>query len=289
MSRLPVPHSPRHLQERATRVADLKLLQAGASELGLELTREQLSAFSLYMNELLRWNQRANLTAIVAPEEIQTKHFLDSLTCLLGFPGVEPRQGMEGPGAARPSDLAERLNRGAGLGCIDVGTGAGFPGIPLKICLPEMRLTLLESIGKKTAFLSHMVQLLKLEDTRVITARAEDQARVPGERESYDVAVVRAVSRLAVVAELCLPFCRVGGRVVAPKKGDLAQEIEEGRYAVQALGGRYGEVIPVHLSLLEDERVVVVMEKVAPTPHHYPRRAGMPTKRPLTAPSGGRE
>lgn len=262
-------------------MADLRLLQAGASELGLELTREQLSAFSLYMNELIRWNQRANLTAIVAPEEIQTKHFLDSLTCLLAFPGLEAG----GPGVSR-GDLAAQLNRGAGLACVDVGTGAGFPGLPLKICLPEMKLTLVESIGKKTAFLSHMVRMLKLENTRVLTARAEDLARVPGEREGYDLAVVMAVSRLTVVAELCLPFCRVGGRVIALKKGELTQEIEEGRYAVQVMGGRYGETAPVRLSLLEEGRQIVVMEKVSPTPHQYPRRAGMPTKRPLTEPPG---
>ena len=262
-------------------MADLKLLQAGASDLGLELSREQLSAFSLYMNELLRWNQRANLTAIVSPEGIQTKHFLDSLTCLLGFPGIDP--GASWNRAA--GDLVQRLNRGRGLSCIDVGSGAGFPGLPLKICLPEMKLTLIESIGKKTAFLSHMVEMLKLENSRVITARAEDLAKVPGERERYDVAVARAVSRLAVLAELCLPFCRVGGRVVAPKKGEIGQEIDEARHAVQLLGGRYGPSVPISLSLLEEGRSLVIMEKVFPTPRQYPRRAGMPTKRPLIAPS----
>lgn len=266
-------------------MADLKLLQAGASDLGLELTREQLSAFSLYMNELLRWNQRANLTAIIAPEEIQTKHFLDSLTCLLGFPGIDPAsKGGNGSG-----DLAARLNRGIDLSCIDVGSGAGFPGLPLKICLPEMRLTLIESIGKKTAFLSHMVEMLKLENTRVLTTRAEDLARVPGEREMHDVVAARAVSRLAVLVELCLPFCRVGGRVIAPKKGDIAEEIEEGRYAVGLLGGSYREPVPVRLSLLEEGRSLVIVEKVSSTPHQYPRRAGMPTKRPLAAPSGPQE
>lgn len=267
-------------------MADLRLLQAGASELGLELTRDQLSAFSLYMNELLRWNKRANLTAIVAPDEIQTKHFLDSLACLLGFPGVEASR--EQPGVSTSGDLAGRLNRGTGLSCIDVGTGAGFPGIPIKICLPEMRLTLVEAIGKKTAFLSHMVTLLKLENTRVLTTRAEDLARIAGERESYDIAVARAVSRLAVLAELCLPFCRVGGRVIAPKKGDLAEEMEEGRYAVELLGGAYEEPIPVRLSILGDERFIVVIDKEAPTPHQYPRRAGVPAKRPLVATTGGR-
>lgn len=257
-------------------MADLKLLQAGASELGAELTREQLSAFSLYMNELLKWNQRANLTAITAPEEIQTKHFLDSLTCLLAFPGAEPS-----PEEARKRGLIERLRRGAGLSCIDVGSGAGFPGLPLKICLPEMSLTLVDSVGKKANFLSHVVTLLKLEGARVINARAEELAHLPEERERYDVVVARAVSRLAVVAELCLPFCRVGGRVIAPKKGDLAGEMEEGRYAVEKMGGRYGELVPIRLSLLEGGRYLVVMEKVSPTPSQYPRRAGVPAKRPL--------
>jgi len=259
-------------------VADLKLLQAGASELGIHLTREQLSTFSLYMNELLRWNQRANLTAITAPDEIQTKHFLDSITCLLAFPGAVPSPLEEGP----PVDLALRLRRGKGLFCIDLGTGAGFPGVPLKICLPEMSLTLVDSIAKKTAFLSSLVQTLKLSGIRVLTARAEDLAHDPRERERYDVAVARAVSRLAVVAELALPFCRIGGRVIAPKKGNVAEEMEEGRYAVETLGGRYGDVIPVELSLLGEGRVLVVMEKVSPTPTRYPRRAGLPAKRPLS-------
>ncbi|HEX2924430.1 MAG TPA: 16S rRNA (guanine(527)-N(7))-methyltransferase RsmG [Chloroflexota bacterium] len=269
-------------------MADLKLLQTGASELGLELTRDQLSAFSRYMNELLRWNQKSNLTAIVAPEEMQTKHFLDSLTCLLAFPGVDAETVDQGSNAHGKLDLGAQLNGGTGISCLDIGTGAGFPGIPLKICLPNMKLTLLESIGKKTAFLSHIVQLLKLDDTRVVTGRAEDLAKSIGEREAFDVVVARAVSNLAVLAELCLPFCRLGGRVIAPKKGDITAEIEEGRYAVQQMGGRYGSTVSIRSSLLEDERCLVVMEKESPTPHQYPRRSGMPVKRPLLA-SGGAE
>lgn len=264
-------------------MADLKLLQAGASELGVELTREQLSAFSLYMSELLRWNRRANLTAITAPDEIQIRHFLDSLTCLLAFPLPRAREGAVGESPASGGDLTERLNRGAGIACIDVGSGAGFPGLPLKICLPQMRLTLVDSVGKKTAFLAHMVGLLRLEDVRVVTARAEELARDPGERERYDVAVARAISRLAVLVELCLPFCRVGGRLIAPKKGDVAREMEEGRHAVERLGGSYVQPVPVRLSLLEEERLLVVVDKVSPTPAQYPRRAGMPAKRPLVA------
>lgn len=257
-------------------MADLKLLQAGACELGAELNREQLSAFSLYMNELLRWNQRANLTAITAPDEIQTKHFLDSLTCLLAFPGSKSPQE-----AISKGRLIERLNRGAGLSCIDVGAGAGFPGLPLKICLPEIRLTLVDSVGKKTNFLSHMARLLKLEGVRVINARSEDLAHQPEERESYDVVVARALSKLVVLAELCIPFCRVGGRVIAPKKGNIGEEMKDAQYAVKRLGGIYYDPIPIQLSLLEGERYLVPIEKVSATPGRYPRRAGLPAKRPL--------
>lgn len=262
-------------------VADLRLLQAGASELGVELNRDQLSAFSTYMSEMLKWNQRANLTAITAPEEIQTKHFLDSLTCILAFPGFHH------PTGRSPLDLASIVSRrdgsGSPLSCIDIGTGAGLPGLPLKICLPSISMTLIDSVGKKTSFLSHLVQLLGLTDTRVWTGRAEDLAKNPAEREQYDVVVVRAVSRLAVIAELCLPLCRVGGRVIALKKGDMAAEIEEGSFAVEKMGGGYGDTVPVQLSFLGEERVLVVMEKLSPTPDQYPRRAGIPAKRPLVA------
>ena len=257
-------------------MADLKLLQTGACELGAELNREQLSAFSLYLNELLRWNLRANLTAITAPDEIQTKHFLDSLTCLLAFPGAErPAGGVPSGG------LIERLHRGAGLSCIDVGTGAGFPGLPLKICLPEMRVTLVDSVGKKTNFLSHVVSLMKLEGVRVVNARAEDLAHQPEERERYDIVVTRALSRLSVLAELCIPFCKIGGRLIAPKRGDLAAEIAEASFAVEKMGGELREIIPIRLSLLESDRCLVVIDKISPTPPKYPRRAGLPAKRPL--------
>lgn len=258
-------------------MTDLKLLQAGACELGAELNREQLSAFSLYMNEMLKWNQRANLTAITAPDEIQTKHFLDSLTCLLAFPGYKPSEGATANGG-----LIERLQRGAGLSCIDVGAGAGFPGLPLKICLPEMRLTMVDSVGKKTNFLSHVTSLLKMEGVRVLNVRSEDLAHQHEERESYDLVVARALSKLAVLAELCIPFCRIGGRVIAPKKGDLSDEMKEAQHAVDLMGGVYRDLIPVRLSLLEEERFLVSIDKISPTPGRYPRRAGLPSKRPLT-------
>ncbi len=260
-------------------MADLRLLQAGASELGIELNRRQLSAFSLYLNELLKWNQRANLTAITAPDAIQTKHFLDSLTCLLGFPGIGPDSG-----AAPLAEAVERLDEGNGLWCLDVGTGPGFPGVPLKIVLPKMRLTLLESIGKKTAFLSSLVETLGLEAVTVAPTRSEDLARQPEHRERYDVVVSRALARLPTVAELTLPFCKIGGRAIALKKGEqMAAEIDEGRYAVQMMGGQYLEAVDVNLSLLNEGRILVVTEKVSPTPPAYPRRAGMPSKRPLVA------
>lgn len=234
------------------------------------------------MNELLKWNQKANLTAITTPDGIQTKHFLDSLTCLLGFPGVEPAAA-DGDGPL--ASAVERLNLGEGISGLDIGTGAGFPGIPLKILLPKMKLTLVESIGKKTAFLTGLVETLGLDGTRVITGRAEELAREPEHRERYDVVVSRALSQLAVIAELTLPFCRIGGRSIALKKGEhMTQEIAEGQYAVRQLGGRYVGELSVSLSLLDPGRIVVAMEKIAPTPATYPRRPGMPAKRPLLAP-----
>lgn len=258
-------------------MADLKLLQAGATELGIGLTRKQLTAFSFYMSELLKWNRRSNLTAITTPEGVQTKHFLDSLTCALAFPGA----GTPGGG-----DPVAQLREGADLTCMDIGTGAGFPGIPLKILLPELQLVMVDSAGKKATFVSHVVKSLRLDDTTVLSARAEDLAQTHEHRERYEVVISRALSRMPVVAELCLPLCHVGGRVIALKKGEhLRAELGEGAFAVGELGGRYGEPVPVRLSLLEEGRLLVTIEKVSPTPARYPRRAGIPGKRPLVAPA----
>jgi len=232
-------------------------LVANAAALGIHLTPEQVRLFAIYQAELLDWNQRANLTAITDPREVQVKHFADSLACLLAFP--EP-----GP-----------------LWVIDVGTGAGFPGVPLKIVRPELRLTLLDSTRKKTLFLEHLVQVLALADVVVLTGRAEEVGRDPAQRETHDVATSRAVAKLAALAELCLPLVRVGGRMIAQKKAGIDAELRAAGRAITVLGGRLLPVQTYRLPDLAEPRWLVVVEKIRPTPPQYPRRVGVPTKKPL--------
>ena len=164
---------------------------------------------------------------------------------------------------------------------IDIGTGAGFPGIPLKIALPDLRLTLLETTGKKVEFLKHMIEQLHLKDTIAIQARAEDLGRDPLHREQYDVAVARAVAKLATLAEYTLPFVRIGGVFIAQKGVDVDEEMRQAERALRVLGGRVRETVSVELPGLEPRHLIVV-EKIAATPASFPRRAGIPERLPLT-------
>jgi len=250
----------------------MEILAAGAAQLGLALAPAQLQAFDLYYHQLIDWNRRVNLTAITDPNEVQVKHFLDSLSCLLamGAPDEEPAEGRVSP---RVLGLSARV--------IDVGSGAGFPGLPLKIACPSLRLTLLDSAHKRTAFLRHLVALLGLAGVEVVTARAEEAARDQAHREAYDFAVSRAVSALPVLAEYCLPFLKIGGRLIAQKKGDLAAEIGAAQEAIALLGGSWRGLQRVNLPLLPGGRQLLLVDKMAPTPPSYPRRPGLPEKRPL--------
>ncbi|MEW5957474.1 MAG: 16S rRNA (guanine(527)-N(7))-methyltransferase RsmG [Chloroflexota bacterium] len=233
-------------------------LLAGVQQFDLTLTQAQLAAFEQYSRELIAWNEKINLTRIVAPAEIVVKHFLDSLSVYQAL-----------------ADLP------AGFSLIDVGSGAGFPGLPLKIVRPDLQLTLLESTGKKTAFLQHIVDLLNLTNVTVLTARAEEAGRRPEHREHYDVAVARAVSALPVLAEYTLPLVKVGGRVIAQKGQDPAAEIKEAANALGILGGKLSRIWPVMVPGLEAERHLVIIHKVKPTPRQYPRRPGLPAKKPI--------
>ena len=238
----------------------LETLLHGAKQLGLSLTSKQTQQFQLYYQELIEWNKRVNLTAITDYEEVQLKHFLDSLTLV---PAFEDKTWSKGH-----------------FFLLDVGTGAGLPGIPLKILLPKVRLVLLESVAKKTAFLQHMVNCLSLDHVEVLTGRAEDIAHQDSYRERFDLVVSRAVGRLSTIAELTLPFCREGGLFIAPKKGKIEEELGQATKAIDTLGGKLKEVKKVELELLEP-RFLVMVEKVSPTPQRYPRRAGVPAKHPL--------
>jgi 16S rRNA (guanine527-N7)-methyltransferase len=237
----------------------MELLAGGTPELGILVTPLQLAQFETYFRELVNWNERVNLTAITGYEDVQIKHFLDSLTVSRAFPNSVP----------------------AGWTILDVGAGGGFPGIPLNIVYPSLRLTLLEATGKKAAFLEYIVAKLGLKEVLVINQRAEETAHEPALRERFDVVVARALADLSALAELTLPFCRIGGRVIAQKKGDIAAELKQARRAISMLGGMGGDVIPLQLAELPDQRCLVVIEKVATTPSCYPRRPGVPVKKPL--------
>ena len=235
-------------------------LVVGARELNIALTSRHLAALELCYRELIEWNRRFNLTAVTDREGVLVRHFLDSLSCLNALP-----QG----------DLA------GGARVIDVGTGAGFPGLPLKIVCPGMRLTLLEATGKKVTFLEHLVRILELTDVTVIHGRAEELGRRPAHREQYDWALARAVAEMPTLAEYLLPLVRVGGAVLAQKGEGAAAEVHGAAAAMMRLGGRVRRLVPVELRGLAETRYLVIVDKVAATSEKFPRRPGVPAKRPL--------
>ena len=229
----------------------------GAKELGIVLSDEQVTLFRRYLDLLLEWNQRMNLTAVRDAGLIQQRHFVDSLTCSL---------------------VTGDLN---GQVLIDVGSGAGFPGLPLKILFPDLKLCLLESIGKKAIFLQAVVDELELSNVRVISGRAEDLGRSTDHRERYDWAVARAVARLRILVEYLLPFVRIGGHVLAQKGRQAEVEMSEAGNGISALGGGSPRLIPVQILEQEEPSYLVLIEKIKSTPDKYPRRIGVPAKRPL--------
>jgi len=237
-----------------------ELLVREANRLGLELTADQLARFRRYYEELVTWNTRVNLTTILEWEAVQVQHFLDSLTCVRVLPT-----------AVQSSPYT----------IVDIGAGAGFPGVALKIALPHIRLTLVESVRKKAAFLQHLVQKLGLTEAEVLVLRAEEAGRQPVHREVYDMAVARAVAALPVLAEYMLPLVRIGGLAIAMKGREVEQEIAAAAGALALLGGQLQTTLPVDLPGLKERRHLVILDKVHPTPDKYPRRPGMPAKRPL--------
>ncbi|HWS84991.1 MAG TPA: 16S rRNA (guanine(527)-N(7))-methyltransferase RsmG [Ktedonobacteraceae bacterium] len=233
------------------------IFSQGLQQLGLDPRDEQLlAAFECYRQELLDWNTRINLTAITDPQDVLLKHFLDSLSLLKVYTNPEAR-------------------------LLDIGSGAGFPGLPLKIVRPQWHVTLLEATGKKTLFLRHMVETLQLRDAEIIHGRAEELAHKREYRATFDIVTARAVSALPTLLEYCAPYCRVGGVIVFPKKGDLTEELLQAKRAAVHVGTTLTADIAVDLPGLADGRRLLVWEQQKLCPLRYPRSGSVIAKKPL--------
>lgn len=236
---------------------DISQLLEETKEFGVTLSVAQQVQFEAYLRLLLDWNERLNLTAVRTPEAIIERHFYDSLTCVT---------------------VTGDLN---GRALIDIGSGAGFPGLPLKIAFPHLQVTLVESVAKKTSFLQALVAELGLTQVQILAERAELLAHQPAHRARYDWAVARAVADMRVLAEYLLPFCRLGGFMLAQKGENAAVETAAAAHAIHLLGGGEAHLHPLALPGTTDLHYLVTVEKCAPTPETYPRRPGMAAKRPL--------
>lgn len=225
------------------------------NEISIDLTEKQLEQFRIYYDMLVEKNKVMNLTGITEWEEVLEKHFLDSISLI------------------RAVDLKQTLT------VMDMGTGAGFPGIPLKIAFPNLKITLADSLNKRVLFLQEVIDALKLEDIEAIHGRAEDLARDIKYREKYDLSVSRAVANLSTLSEYCLPFVKIGGQFISYKSGEIEEEVSTSKSAVFLLGGKIKDTVKFELG--ESGRSFIIIDKVNGTPKTYPRKAGTPSKKPL--------
>ncbi len=234
----------------------LAQFEQGLRLLDLRISAQQLEQFMLYRRELLEWNSRFNLTAITDPGDILIKHFLDSLSLLTIYPQERAR-------------------------ALDIGAGAGFPGLPLKIMRPHWRVVLLEATGKKVVFLQHMIEVLRLQDIEAVQGRAEDMARQPAYRSTFDLVAARAVASLPTLLEYAAPYCRVGGVMIFLKKGDLDEEVARGKQAAAQLGAVLRDDRVVTLPGLNDGRRLLLWKQTRPCPAQFPRNGSVMAKKPL--------
>ena len=224
-----------------------------ANCIGIEISQENAKQFYKYMKLLLEWNEKMNLTAITDPEEIILKHFVDSLTIM--------------PYLSNANTI------------LDVGTGAGFPGLPLKILEDNKEFTLLDSLNKRITFLQNVISELELKNVQAIHGRAEEY--ISQKRESYDIVTSRAVAKLNVLIEYMLPFVKVGGRCICMKSFEIEGELKEAKKAIEILGGKIEKVDEITLPTTDIKRKIVIIKKIKHTPNKYPRKAGTPAKEPI--------
>lgn len=236
-----------------------QLLRGECREIGVELSDTQVTQFFQYFELLVQWNQVMNLTAITEMGDVVTKHFVDSLLLNQKLLQIKTSQ----------------------FYCIDVGTGAGFPGIPLKIAFPQLEVVLLDSLNKRVGFLNEVTEKLGLSGITAVHGRAEDFGRDPKYREQFDLCVSRAVANLSTLAEYCMPFVKKGGMFVSYKSGKAGEEIAQAKKAVHVLGGEIDPQESVLLPGTDVERTFVIIKKLGITPKKYPRKAGVPGKTPI--------
>ena len=236
---------------------DSTLFEKDLSDLGLSLSKEQIEKFLRYYELLIEWNEKINLTAITTYEDVLKKHFVDSLS------------------------LCNAVDVHQGLTVIDIGTGAGFPGLALKIAFPNLKMTLLDSLQKRIVFLNQVIEELKLSDIETIHGRAEDYAGKAEYREGFDLCVSRAVANLSTLSEYCLPFVKMGGQFISYKSEKIEEEMKQAKNAISILGGEVKKQVEFTLPFSDIYRNLVVIEKKKNTPKKYPRKAGLPSKEPL--------
>ena len=226
-----------------------------ASTMGVRFSVEQMDKFYKYMNLLIEWNEKINLTAIIEPNEIILKHFIDSITIL--------------------KDIKD------GSTVVDVGTGAGFPGIPLSIMNPTLKITLVDSLNKRLIFLQEVINELDLKNVELVHARAEEFGRNKKYREKFDVATSRAVANLATLSEYLLPLVKINGKAISMKAGNASQEIEDAKKAIKTLGGNINNIEEFNLPQSDIGRTIIIIDKIKETPGKYPRKPGTPSKEPI--------
>ena len=226
-----------------------------ASTIGVRFSVEQMDKFYKYMNLLIDWNEKINLTAIIEPNEIILKHFIDSITIL--------------------KDIKD------GSIVVDVGTGAGFPGIPLSIMNPTLKITLVDSLNKRLIFLQEVINELDLKNVELVHARAEEFGRNKKYREKFDVATSRAVANLATLSEYLLPLVKINGKAISMKAGNASQEIEDAKKAIKTLGGNINNIEEFKLPQSDIGRTIIIIDKISGTPGKYPRKPGTPAKEPI--------